>query len=112
MWPHTDFPRQKLFPSIVDMLLTGEDVEFQAALPASHRSGCSTAQAGEYTPTPVVLSRSRPWSPPSGPARLGPALFSLATSGRQSGFGASGSSRRANKVGRVPVVNQKAAILV
>jgi hypothetical protein len=41
MWPHTDFPRQKLFPSIVDMLLTGEDVEFQAALPASHRVGCS-----------------------------------------------------------------------
>jgi hypothetical protein len=26
-------PRQKLFPSIVEMLLTGEDVEFQAARP-------------------------------------------------------------------------------
>jgi hypothetical protein len=47
MWPHTDFPRQKLFPSIVDMLLTGEDVEFQAALPVSHRVGCS-AEANNW----------------------------------------------------------------
>jgi hypothetical protein len=37
----------------------------------------AAAHAREYTPTPVVLSRSRPWSPPSGPVRLGPALFSL-----------------------------------
>jgi hypothetical protein len=34
MWPHTGFPRQKLFPSIVEILLiTGEDVEFRASPP-------------------------------------------------------------------------------
>jgi hypothetical protein len=33
LWQHKGFPRRKLFPSIVEILLTGEDVEFQAALP-------------------------------------------------------------------------------
>ena len=37
LWQHTGFPWRKLFPSIVEILLTGEDVEFQAALPASRR---------------------------------------------------------------------------
>jgi hypothetical protein len=37
LWQHTGFPRRKSFPSIVEILLTGEDVEFQAALPLSRR---------------------------------------------------------------------------
>jgi hypothetical protein len=31
LWQHTGFPRRKSFPSIVEILFTGEDVEFQAA---------------------------------------------------------------------------------
>jgi hypothetical protein len=37
LWQHTGFPRRKSFPSTVEILLTGEDVEFQAALPPCAR---------------------------------------------------------------------------
>jgi hypothetical protein len=37
LWQHTGFPRRKSFPSIIEILLTGEDVEFQAALSLSRR---------------------------------------------------------------------------
>jgi hypothetical protein len=32
LWPHTGALGKKLFPSIVEILRTGEDVEFRASL--------------------------------------------------------------------------------